>query len=134
MIMDEHILSIQQTAEVTGLSEHTLRYYERIGLIHPINRAESGHRQYTPDDVGWIDLLNKLRSTGMSIQQMQRYAELQREGEHTLPERLEILKAHRIEVEARIDELQDYLQVIRHKIDYYQEVVAEQLQESPDLA
>ena len=132
--MDEQILTIQQTAEVTGLSEHTLRYYERIGLIHPINRAESGHRQYTPDDVGWIDLLTKLRSTGMSIQQMQRYAELQREGEHTLPERLEILKAHRIEVEARIDELQDYLQVIRHKIDYYQEVVAEQLQESPDLA
>ena len=128
--MNENTLTIQQTAETTGLSEHTLRYYERIGLIHPINRAESGHRQYTPDDVGWIDLLTKLRSTGMSIQQMQRYAELQREGDHTLPERLEMLKAHRIEVEERIDELQDYLDVIRHKIDYYQEVVSQQVPET----
>ena len=128
--MNENTLTIQQTAETTGLSEHTLRYYERIGLIHPINRAESGHRQYTPDDVGWIDLLTKLRSTGMSIQQMQRYAELQREGDHTLPERLEMLKAHCIEVEERIDELQDYLDVIRHKIDYYQEVVSQQVPET----
>ena len=128
--MNENTLTIQQTAETTGLSEYTLRYYERIGLIHPINRAESGHRQYTPDDVSWIDLLTKLRSTGMSIQQMQRYAELQREGDHTLPERLEMLKAHRIEVEARIDELQDYLDVICHKIDYYQEVVSQQVPET----
>ncbi len=128
--MNDDTLTIQQVAEATGLSEHTLRYYERIGLIHAINRAGNGHRRYAPDDVGWIDFLTKLRATGMSIQQMQQYAELQREGEHTLPERLEMLKAHRSQVEARLDELYDHLNVIRYKIGVYQEIVSEQVTEA----
>ncbi len=128
--MNENTLTIQQVAEATGLSEHTLRYYERIGLIHAIQRGENGHRRYSQDDVWWIDLLNKLRATGMSIQQMQRYAELQREGDCTLPERLDILKAHRVEVEAQLDLLYEYLKIIRHKIEYYQAVVSEQMPET----
>jgi DNA-binding transcriptional MerR regulator len=128
--MNETTLTIQQVAEATGLSEHTLRYYERIGLIHAINRAENGHRRYSPDDVGWIDFLNKLRATGMSIQQMQRYAELQREGDSTLPERLEMLKAHRSQVEAQLDELYDHLKVIRYKVEVYQAVLSEQVPET----
>ncbi len=74
-------LTIQQVAEATGLSVYTLRYYERIGLIHPIGRAENPHRRYTADDIGWIDFLKKIRATGMSMQQMQAYAELQRQGD-----------------------------------------------------
>ena len=85
-------LTIQQAAEMTGLSVHTLRYYERVGLIHTIGRAENTHRRYSLDDVGWINFLNKLRATGMSIQEMQRYSELQRLGDETLPERVEMLK------------------------------------------
>src|SRR5690606_38983841 len=87
IIMNEG-LTIQQVAEATQLSEHTLRYYERIGLIHPISRADNGHRRYSPDDIGWIDFLTKLRAAGMTIQQMQAYAELQRRGDETLPERV----------------------------------------------
>jgi DNA-binding transcriptional MerR regulator len=122
--------TIQQVAEVTGLSEHTLRYYERIGLIHPINRADNGHRRYSADDTGWIDFLNKLRATGMSIQQMQRYAELQRCGDSTLAERVEMLKAHRLQVEAEMSELQAHLNVIRYKIDIYSEIVAQEAAEA----
>ena len=88
-------LSIQEVTEATGLSAHTLRYYERVGLIHPIEREENTRRRYSPDDVGWIDFLLKLRATGMSIKEMQCYAELQRQGEETLPERLEMLKSLR---------------------------------------
>jgi DNA-binding transcriptional MerR regulator len=127
--MNEQSLTIQQVAEATGLSEHTLRYYEKIGLIHPISRAENGHRRYSPDDTGWIDFLNKLRATGMSIQRMQEYAELQRIGDETLPRRLELLKEHRAEVEAHLDCLYDYLRIIRSKIEYYQEIVDEEMQQ-----
>lgn len=122
-------LTIQEAAEATGLSAHTLRYYERIGLIHPINREENTRRCYTVDDVGWIDFLLKLRATGMSIKDMQRYAELQRMGDETLPERLEMLKRLRDHVEAHIEEMNQHLNLIHYKIDYYSTVVAEQLLE-----
>jgi DNA-binding transcriptional MerR regulator len=123
---DNPRLTIQQVAEVTGLTVHTLRYYERIGLIHPIDRAHNSHRRYSTDDVGWIEFLNKLRATGMSIQQMQRYAHLQRQGDHTLAERVHMLRALKDEAEARIDELQTHLSLIRYKIDIYQDLVNQQ--------
>ena len=122
-------LTIQEVAKSTGLTEHTLRYYERIGLIHPINREENTRRRYTADDVGWIDFLLKLRAIGMSIKDMQRYAELQRQGDATLPERLEMLKALRDKVESHIDEMNQHLKLIYYKIDYYQKVVEEQMLE-----
>src|SRR5688500_16724177 len=102
-------LTIQEVARVTGLSTYTLRYYERIGLLHPIDRKENTRRCYTMEDVGWIDFLLKLRATGMSIKDMQRYAELQRRGEETLLERVEMLKALQGNVEARINELKEHL-------------------------
>ena len=126
----EQQLTIQQVAEATGLSVHTLRYYERIGLIHPINRADNTHRRYTLEDVGWIEFLNKLRATGMSIQQMQRYAELQRQGDDTLPERVEMLRTLKAEAEAHIDEVQEHLRLIHYKINFYQAMVDERTPES----
>jgi DNA-binding transcriptional MerR regulator len=102
-----------------------LRYYERIGLIHPIQREANSHRHYTSDDVGWIEFLLKLRATGMSIKDMRRYAELQRQGDATLPERVEMLKALRDDVEARMDELNEHLKLIYYKIEVYQKIVEE---------
>ncbi|GAB4511053.1 MAG: hypothetical protein OHK0046_08620 [Anaerolineae bacterium] len=119
----EDQLNIQQVAEATGLSVHTLRYYERIGLIHPIDRAENTHRRYTMDDVGWIEFLNKLRATGMSIQQMQHYAELQRGGDATLPDRVAMLRELRDEAEARLAEMQAHLRVIHYKIEIYESIL-----------
>jgi DNA-binding transcriptional MerR regulator len=126
MDMQKDRLTIQEVTKATGLSAHTLRYYERIGLIHPIEREENTRRRYTADDVGWIDFLLKLRATGMSIKEMQRYAELQRQGDETLPERVEMLKALRDRVEAHMDELNQHLKLIHYKIDVYQKIVAEQ--------
>jgi DNA-binding transcriptional MerR regulator len=119
-------LTIQEAAEATGLSAHTLRYYERIGLIHPIEREENTRRLYTADDIGWIDFLTKLRATGMSIRDMQRYAELQRQGDETLPERLEMLKRLRDRVEERIRELHQHLKLVNAKIKIYGQIVEEQ--------
>ncbi|HKY53417.1 MAG TPA: MerR family transcriptional regulator [Anaerolineales bacterium] len=118
-------LTIQEVAKMTGLSTYTLRYYERIGLIHPINREKNTRRCYTADDVGWIDFLLKLRATGMSIKDMQRYAELQRQGDETLPERVEMLKSLQGNVEARINELNEHLKLVRYKIEIYTRIVEE---------
>lgn len=123
--MQKDKFTIQEVTKATGLSAHTLRYYERIGLIHPIEREENTRRRYTADDVGWIDFLLKLRATGMSIKEMQRYAELQRQGDETLPERVEMLKSLRDKVEARMEEWNEHLKLIYYKIDVYQNIVAE---------
>ena len=121
----EKTLTIQQVASATGLTEHTLRYYERIGLIHPIDRACSGHRRYRESDIGWIEFLMKLRNTGMSIQQMQQYSVLQRKGDSTLPERVEMLKVHYEQVQAQLDCLMEHQTLIRGKIEYYSSVIEE---------
>jgi DNA-binding transcriptional MerR regulator len=118
-------LTIQEVSQATGLSAHTLRYYERVGLIHPIDREQNAHRRYTTDDVGWIDFLTKLRATGMSIRDMQKYAELQRRGDETLAERVEMLESLRDKVEAHMDELNEHLKLIRYKIEIYQQIVTE---------
>ncbi len=118
-------LTIQEVSQATGLSAHTLRYYERIGLIHPIEREENTRRIYTEDDIGWIDFLLKLRATGMSIKEMQKYAKLQRQGDETLPQRVEMLKSLQAKVETRMSELNEHLKLICYKIEIYQQIVTE---------
>ena len=124
-------MKISEVSERFDISPDTLRYYERIGLIHPIDRADNMHRRYSIDDIGWIEFLTKLRTTGMSIQQMKTYAELQRAGDETLPERLRMLKAHGRKVEDQIAVLQEHLTMIHYKIGYYQDVVDKQMDAVP---
>ena len=76
-------LTIQEAAEVTDLSVHTLRYYERIGLLLPVGRAANGHRRYSQQDISLIKSLNKWRQTGMPLVDIQRYVKLIQEGEAT---------------------------------------------------
>lgn len=92
-------MTIRQVARETGLSEHTLRYYERIGLIAPISRAPNGHRRYSGDDVGWITFLMRLRATGMPISRMKQYSDLQRQGDATLD--VSLIAPHRCELVER---------------------------------
>lgn len=126
--MSEH-LTVHEAAEATGLSAHTLRYYERIGLVSPVGRAESGHRRYSHDDLRWIGFLNCLRATGMPIARMQEYAALLREGDQTLEQRRALLAAHRDAVRAEIESLQRHLVMVDEKIRRY-----EQLNHTPQLA
>ncbi|MBN1814287.1 MAG: MerR family transcriptional regulator [Anaerolineae bacterium] len=120
-------LTVQETADKTGLSAHTIRYYERIGLIPSIERASNGHRRYSEDDIGWIEFLKCLRSTGMPISEMQRYVELQQEGDSTLHDRLALLEAHRRRIKAKIRELNSFLERIEGKIGYYQNLETQQV-------
>jgi DNA-binding transcriptional MerR regulator len=119
-------LTIAEAAERSGVSTHTLRYYERIGALRePPERAPSGHRRYTERDLSWIELLTRLRSTGMPIATMLRYAELAREGNATAAERKALLLAHRAEVAARVEQLRHDLELIDYKINVYDELERE---------
>ncbi|OKI05415.1 MerR family transcriptional regulator [Streptomyces sp. CB02923] len=111
--------TISEVAEHTGLSAHTLRWYERIGLMPHVDRTHTGQRRFSNRDLDWLDLVTKLRLTGMPVADMVRYAELVREGAHTFPEREQLLTAHREDVRQRIAELRSTLQVLDYKIDVY---------------
>src|SRR5215469_13682981 len=96
-------LTIAEVADRTGLTRHTLRYYERDGLMLGVGRAGSGHRRYSERDLGWIELITKLRATGMPIREVRRYAELVRAGDGNEDERLALLRAHRERVRGQLD-------------------------------
>ena len=112
-------LTIQQVAVATGLSVHTLRYYERCNLISPIHRSSSGHRRCSVSDIRWIKFLTKLWLTGMPIRQMQQYALLVRCHPNGVQERRQMLEAHRQSVIEQIHQLQANLAVIDWKVQHY---------------
>ncbi|GGZ73713.1 MerR family transcriptional regulator [Streptomyces subrutilus] len=111
--------TISEVEARTGLTQHTLRWYERIGLMPHVDRSHSGQRRFSDKDLGWLAFVGKLRTTGMSVADMVRYAELVREGEHTFDERRELLERTRRDVRARIAELTDALEVLDYKIGTY---------------
>jgi DNA-binding transcriptional MerR regulator len=125
-------LTIAEVAERTGLTRHTLRYYERDGLMLGVGRAGSGHRRYSERDLGWIELITKLRATGMPIREVRRYAELVRAGDGNEDERLALLRAHRGRVRAQLGTMAAYLDAIDMKIGYY--AAAIEACESPDAS
>jgi DNA-binding transcriptional MerR regulator len=114
-------LTIAQAAEESGLSAHTLRYWERAGLLRPITRNGSGHRRYAEEDLERIKFLIRLRATGMPIRQVRRYAELANRGDDTQEERMALLEAHREAVRAHLEETAAHLDLIEWKIDLYRE-------------
>nr|WP_066939163.1 MerR family transcriptional regulator [Streptomyces sp. NBRC 110611] len=111
--------TISEVAEYTGLSAHTLRWYERIGLMPHVDRTHTGQRRFTNRDLDWLGLVTKLRLTGMPVADMVRYAELVRQGETTFAEREQLLTAHREDVRQRMAELRTTLDVLDHKIGIY---------------
>jgi len=113
-------LSIAEAARRTGVSVHTLRYYERAGLVvTPVDRTHSGRRRYRDEDLKWISICTKLRATGMPIKGIRRYAQLVSAGPGNEQERLALLEAHRADVTAKLAEVQESLKLIDHKIDVY---------------
>src|SRR5688500_6931926 len=117
-------LTISDAARARGVSAHTLRYYERAGLLDPIDRGASGHRRYAEEDLVRIQFLTKLRSTGMPIRQIRAYADLMRGGDETHEARLTLLEEHREAVRARLAETERNLELIDRKIDFYRERLA----------
>ncbi len=120
-------LTIQEVAKRTGLSIDTLRYYERIGLLEPVGRAQSGHRRYTQQDLDWIDLLIGLRNTGMPLAQMARLAQLRRQGfAATLTERRLIYEHYQRTLRQHMQQLEQHMTTVENKIAHLKELEAQQ--------
>ncbi len=117
--------AIAEAADLLGLTAHTLRYYERDGLmLGPVERASSGHRRYSDDDLAWVTLITRLRATGLPIREVRRYAELVRAGDGNEEERLALLESHRTAVLARLAEVTEHLAAIDTKIGIYGAAIA----------
>lgn len=116
--------TIGEAAEKCGLSQHTLRWYERIGLLPPIERGSDGRRRFSDRDLDWLSTMTKLRATGMPVRDMQRYAELVRSGAGQA-ERLELLKRHREQVRRAIASQRECLKLLDAKITHYGSCLAE---------
>ena len=113
--------SIQEVSQKTGLTAHTLRYYEKEGLLSGVERTQGGFRQYTDEDLERLGLICCLKNTGMSIQEIARFVQLTHEGDHTLEERVELLRAHRERVLERMEEMQKHLDKVTWKLNFFSE-------------
>jgi DNA-binding transcriptional MerR regulator len=114
--------TIRNMAERCGMTAHTLRYYERVGLIRPVGRARNGHRRYSEADEAWLHFLHCMRATSMPIREMQRYAELREHGDATSLDRRKILEDHQAAIAAQIVELQRAHELLTHKITNYKKI------------
>ena len=112
-------MRIGELARRSGLTAHTIRYYERIGLLPFVARDASGHRDYDASILAWIGFLDRLKTTGMPIRTMLRYAALRRDGPATAPDRRLLLERHRAQVRAHVAALQDALAALDTKIASY---------------
>ena len=117
--------TVQETAERTGLSEHTLRYYERAGLLGAVRRDDSsGHRRYSADDVARVRTLACLRATGMPLEQMRRYFTVSARGRSAAHELRALLEQQERALEERMQGMQQHLDYVRRKIDYWKALEA----------
>ena len=119
--MAEH-LTIGKMAQQCGLTSHTLRYYERIGLIQSVARGTDGHRRYSAQDIAWVSFITRLKATGMPISRMLEFAAFRRDGDRTIPARRALLETHMEQVHAHILELESCLAALQDKVSHYRSV------------
>jgi DNA-binding transcriptional MerR regulator len=113
--------TIKEAAAETGVTAHTLRYYERIGLLEPIGRESSGRRRYGEADIYSVRFLTMLRATGMPIRDMLMFMQLTRAGDETVSVRAELLERHQLELHSRLKELDGHMEVLERKIAWYRQ-------------
>ena len=116
-------MKIAEASEYTGLSSDTLRYYERIGIIPPVNRNDSGIRNYDENDIRWIEFVKCMRSAGLPIEVLIEYLNLVEQGDGTIEDRKEILKNQREQLAAKLAEIQRTLDILDYKIDAYEKAI-----------
>jgi DNA-binding transcriptional MerR regulator len=119
-----NVLSIGELAHRTGLTAHTIRFYESTGVLKPVGRASSGHRRYHADDIQWLEFVLRLKATGMPLAEIKRYAELRARGESTLSDRLALLELHRERLRTKLAELSNCAQALDDKIRLYTDLLS----------
>lgn len=117
--------TIKQVSEMTGIPATTLRYYDKEGLLPFLERKESGYRIFNDADLTMLQVLECLKSTGMSIQDMKQFAKWTQEGDASLQQRYAMFLDRKKEVESQMEELQKTLDVLEHKCKYYETALKE---------
>lgn len=112
-------MTIKQVSEKFNISQDTLRYYERIGVLPPVTRTSGGIRDYSEKDLSWVSLILCMRSAGMSIEALTKYVKLCMEGDSTFPERLELLCEQRDKLIRQRDQINETLDRLDYKIKLY---------------
>lgn len=112
-------MTIKQVSETYGLSQDTLRYYERVGMIPRVTRSRSGHRDYQPEDLGWVELAKCLRNAGLTVEAIVEYVSLSLQGEDTVPARLDLLRSQREVLLEQRRQMDEALTRLDHKIEHY---------------
>lgn len=110
---------IEEVERISGLSPRDLLWYEELGLIDSVSLDPGGQRVYSASNLRWLEFLNRLRSTGMPVEEMRRYVELAQEGDHTVAERGALLTAHRVRLAVQIDKLAATVDYLDWQIDFY---------------
>ena len=118
-------MTIAEASKKVNLSADTLRYYERIGLIPEVNRTESGIRNYTEEDLGWIESSKCMRNAGMSIEALIEYIKLYKKGDVTLEARKQLLISQKDVIKERLEEIQNTFDRINYKIKNYEKILVE---------
>ena len=116
-------MKIAEVSERYGISLDTLRYYERVGLLPPVNRNKSGIRDYGEIDLKRIEFIKCMRSAGLPIEVLVKYVELVKQGDKTIEARKEILKDQREQLVVKMQEIQDTLDMLDYKIEVYEKAV-----------
>ena len=114
-------MKIAEVSERSGISSDTLRYYERIGLIPPVNRNESGIRDYSEIDLKRVEFIKCMRSAGLPIEVLIEYYKLVQQGDQTIEVRKEILKEQREQLVTKMEEMQQTLDLLDYKISVYED-------------
>ena len=117
--------TLQEVVNRSGLSEHTLRYYEQIGLLDKVKRdRSSGHRRYSEEDLRIIEAMACLRATGMSIEDMRKYRDLLQEGAGGAKQQVELFEAHRQKLEIELAKKQEHLRYLEYKVALWRAILA----------
>jgi len=116
--------TINEFSKFVGISPHTLRYYEKIGILPRIQRDWSGNRSYSDDDIHWINFIKCLKSTGMPIDKIREYVEMEDDEPGTIETRRKILEQQMVAVKDKIAEYLHYSEVLEYKLEYFRELIA----------
>lgn len=118
-------MNIKEFSKITRLSAHTLRFYEKIGILMGVQRNSSGHRIFTEKEIAWAEFVNRLKDTGMPLEKIKEYASLREQGNSTANARMELLLQHALDVEKKIENEKKHLDKIKEKIKFYERMINE---------
>ncbi|WP_438445098.1 MerR family transcriptional regulator [Gorillibacterium sp. sgz5001074] len=118
-------ISIKEVSEKLGIPPHTIRYYEKEGLLRPIQRDRYGNRVFEQRDLDWMDIMMRLRATGMPGALIKQMVDLAVQGDSTIPERIAILEKHKLELQRKQVELDKAYEAVNKKLSIYESLLRE---------